>query len=97
MNKKPTLSAALRGVETRPQEAGPQKEEVGTAFEDGKPRVGGVRPPSRLGKKTVAGHFDPAVSRQLRAIALEHDSTVQELLSEALNGLFEKYGKPPIA
>ena len=55
------------------------------------------RPPSRQGKKTVAGHFDPAVSRQLRQIALAEESSVQELLKEALNDLFVKRGKPPIA
>jgi hypothetical protein len=53
--------------------------------------------PSRHGKKTIAGHFDPAVSRQLREIALAEDSSVQELLREALNDLFTKRGKPPIA
>ncbi len=60
-------------------------------------QAGRTQPPSRQGKKTIAGHFDPAVSRQLRALGLEHDRTVQDLLSEALNTLFEKYGTPPIA
>jgi hypothetical protein len=54
-------------------------------------------PPSRQGKKTIAGHFDPAVSRQLREIALAEDSSVQDLLREALNDLFAKRGRPPIA
>jgi hypothetical protein len=54
-------------------------------------------PPSRQGKKAIAGHFDPAVSKQLRQLALEEDTTVQALLSEALNDLFAKYGKKPIA
>lgn len=54
-------------------------------------------PPSRVGKRAIAGHFDPAVSKQLKQLALEEDSTVQRLLEEALNDLFSKYGKPPIA
>jgi hypothetical protein len=54
-------------------------------------------PPSRRGTKVVSGHFDPAVSRQLRGIALDEDSSVQELLREALNDLFIKRGKAPIA
>lgn len=54
-------------------------------------------PPSRKGKKAVTGHFDPAVSRQLKQLALDRDTTIQSLLSEALNVLFEKYGKNPIA
>jgi len=54
-------------------------------------------PPSRAGKKVIAGHFDPAVSKQLRQLALEHDSTVQALLTEAINDLFVKHRRPPIA
>jgi len=45
----------------------------------------------------ISGHFDPAVSRQLKQLALDEETTVQALLAEALNALFEKYGKPPIA
>ena len=54
-------------------------------------------PPSRQGKKAITGHFDPAVSKQLRQIALDRDTTVQALLGEALNDLFLKYGESPIA
>jgi hypothetical protein len=54
-------------------------------------------PPSRKGKKVIAGYFDPAVSKQLRQLALEHDTTVQALLAEALNLLFIERGKMPIA
>ena len=54
-------------------------------------------PPSRQGKKAIAGDFDPAVSKQLKQLALEQDTTVQALLAEALNDLFDKYGKKPIA
>jgi hypothetical protein len=53
--------------------------------------------PSREGKKAVTGFFDPAVSRQLKQIALEEDSNIQALLREALNDLFTKRGKSPIA
>ena len=54
-------------------------------------------PPSRVGKKAIAGHFDPVVGKQLRQLALDNDTTVQALLEEALNDLFLKYGKSPIA
>jgi hypothetical protein len=52
---------------------------------------------SRMGKKAIAGFFDPAVSKQLRWLGIERDQTVQQLLCEALNDLFEKYGRPRIA
>jgi len=52
---------------------------------------------SRHGLKVVSGHFDPAVSRQFKHLALERDTTVQALLAEALNDLFIKYKRNPIA
>ena len=57
-----------------------------------------VLPPSRIGKKVVAGHFDIAVSNQLKIIGMDTgDRKQQALLQEALNDLFKKYGKAPIA
>jgi hypothetical protein len=56
-----------------------------------------ARPPSRRGTKTIAGHFSPEASKLLRQIAVDEDSSVQDLLREALNDLFAKRGKPRIA
>lgn len=53
--------------------------------------------PSRTGKRVIAGHFDPAAARQIKQLALDQDTSVQALLGEALNDLFTKNGKPPIA
>lgn len=53
--------------------------------------------PSRRGVKHVGGYFEPEVSRQLRQIALDEDSSVQELLAEALDMLFHSRQKPTIA
>ena len=53
--------------------------------------------PSRVGKKPVTGFFEPAVSRQLKRLGLDHERTMQELIQEALNDLFRKYEQPPIA
>ena len=55
------------------------------------------RCPARQGRKMIAGYFDPTVHRQLKLIGLEEDKTIQDLLEEALNGLFANHGKPPIA
>jgi hypothetical protein len=86
MARKPSLSAALTEVakDTPPPSAAHTTHAQKPA-------------PSRTGKKTVAAHFDPAVSRQLRQLALEEDSSMQELLREAINDLFEKKGKPRLA
>jgi hypothetical protein len=47
--------------------------------------------------KHIGGYFDPAVSKQMRAIALEEDSSVQALLEEALDMLFQSRNLPMIA
>lgn len=53
--------------------------------------------PARRGTKHVGGYFSPEVSRQLREIALDEDSSVQALLGEALDMLFQSRRKPTIA
>jgi hypothetical protein len=50
-----------------------------------------------VGRVQIAGFFSKEASKQLRLLALETDGTVQSLLGEALNDLFTKRGKPPIA
>ena len=52
---------------------------------------------SRMGKKLVSGHFDIEVSRQLKQIALNNHTTLQNILAEALNDLFTKYNQKPLA
>jgi hypothetical protein len=88
MEKKTDLAAAMKALTTKTT---PEPESHATHA------ASSLQPPSRQGKKTIAGHFDPAVSKQLREIALAEDSSVQELLREALNDLFIKRGRPPIA
>lgn len=53
--------------------------------------------PSRVGKKAITGYFDPAVRQQLAVLAAEEDRSQNDLIAEALNTLFERYRKPPIA
>jgi len=89
MAKRSSLSQALRQASGKREESKPEVVPVDV-----------VKPstiPSRRGKKTIAGFFDPAASRQLKQIALEEGSSVQELLREAINDLFEKRGKSRIA
>jgi hypothetical protein len=95
-----TLSQALEQVTDRPIAAKPAAPPPITAPAP-KPKAvepsSRVEQPSRQGTKTVAGHFPTTVSKQLKQLALDKDSNVQELLREALNDLFRKYGKQPLA
>lgn len=98
MVKKTSLAAALQEAAGNPPPASDVREEASSAESENPsvPEKAAVAP-SRQGKKAITGFFDPAVSRQLKQIMLDEDSTIQALLAEALNDLFVKYGKKPIA
>ncbi|MEE8113974.1 MAG: ribbon-helix-helix domain-containing protein [Nitrososphaerales archaeon] len=51
------------------------------------------RKPSRKGTHLIGGHFALEVLTQLRIIAAEENTTIQNLLGEALGDLFVKKGK----
>lgn len=55
------------------------------------------RPDPRGGLVQISGHFDPAVRKQLARMALDQDRHGNDLLAEALNDLFTKYGLSAIA
>ena len=48
---------------------------------------------TRADTRQVGGHFKPEVAQTLRLIAVEQDKDVQEILAEALNMVFGRYGK----
>jgi hypothetical protein len=52
---------------------------------------------AREGTKHIGGYFAPEVSKQLRSLAIAEDTTVQDLLAEALNILFQSRRLPMIA
>ena len=53
--------------------------------------------PSRVGKKPVTVYYGKEAHLQLKILAAEQDTTIQGLHEDALNALFVKHGKPPIA
>jgi hypothetical protein len=53
--------------------------------------------PIRDGKRFVGAHFHPEVARQLKMLAAEDGTTIQELLEQAVDLLFVKNGKTKIA
>jgi hypothetical protein len=52
---------------------------------------------SRVGKKMVAGWFDRAAVIQLQRLAVDQETTTQDLLGRALDLLFREEGLPPLA
>lgn len=46
---------------------------------------------NRIGKKSIAGRFDPAVARAFAILAVKEDSTIEALLTEAVLDILQKY------
>jgi hypothetical protein len=96
--------AGLRAVEEkegvqrrrRPAPAPKTATATSAASEDAS-SAGSLPQPSRRGKVAITHWVDPAVRKQVAQLALDHDKSQAELVSEALNLLFEKYGKSSIA
>jgi hypothetical protein len=53
--------------------------------------------PDREGRTAMPFWVPITARKQLRILAAELDTTQQELMTQALNMLFQKHGKPPIA
>ena len=88
------FSAGLAKLKAESQAVRPGSAETPVA-----PRAEAAAPvaPSRQGKKAIAAYFDPAVRKQLAMLAVQEERTQADLLAEAINLLFEKYGRSPIA
>lgn len=50
---------------------------------------------ARDGKKAIVGYFSADMSRQLRVMAVEEETTVQALVGEAIDLLMRARGKHP--
>ncbi len=84
MAKKPTLSDALNSAgKTEQEETLPENSPAPTHEKT---------PRSRVGKKLIAGHFDPSVHRQLKQLSVDESTSIQDLLAEAIDDLFQKHG-----
>ena len=92
MAKKASLADALHAFD-RPRGSVSKSSDPAPARHQQRPS----QPPSRRGKKALIGYFNPSVSKQLKQIALDEDSSVQHLLGEAIDLLFRTRGKPTIA
>jgi hypothetical protein len=53
--------------------------------------------PSKNGRAMLPFYVPVAARTQLKIMAIEMNSTQQDLMTAALNDFFQKHGKPPIA
>ena len=79
------LNPTARTKEDKPVEG--REEDVASVYQA----------PSRSGTAPITGHFPRQVRDQLKILAIERGSTLYNLMAEAYNDLFAKYGKPEIA
>ncbi len=76
--------AAADAVASPPPAPKPEKAQTGPSSRTAQ---------TRADTRQIGGHFKPEVAQTLRLIAVEQDKDVQEILAEALNMVFGRYGK----
>jgi hypothetical protein len=53
--------------------------------------------PGRDGRQFIAAHVTPEAAKQFKLLVVQQDKTTQDMLTEAINDLFAKYGLSRIA
>jgi hypothetical protein len=96
MAKKPNLAAALAVNKEEPTPPA-----AAVVANTPAPKTG--RAPSRAGQTNVSGWFDMPVKHTLEELRLARQKqlgrrvTIQEIMGEAFNDIFKKYGFPEVA
>jgi len=96
-NQRADLAAALAqqaGSTRRKPEPPPAPPAAPVILEPEGPPI--YRQPGRAGTAPITAHFPKEVRRQLKGLANELDRTMHDLVAEAFNDLFQKYGKAEI-
>jgi hypothetical protein len=83
-----SAAALQRALESKPQAAAP-------AAVEAKPK-GTSEQPGRVGKVQIAAYLSQDYKRNLRLIQVNEDRSIQSLMAEALNLLFQKHNAPTI-
>ena len=96
MARKRDLASAVHSAGREPARV-PEQTDVARTSAGSEPegapqgQTRGYRPPSRAGTKAVVIHVEPSLSKSIRRLALEMDTTVQALGLEALEDLLRKH------
>jgi hypothetical protein len=95
-SKRPSLAEMMKNV-ARPDAATTRPAEPSSSVANSAERPSGFYAATRAGKKKLTTTLDPAAHIQFRQLALELGKNGETLLVEAINDLFRKYGKAPVA
>jgi hypothetical protein len=96
MSKRPSLAETMQKV-ARPEARRLMPAADEPALDEGTERPRNFYAATRAGKKKITAAVGPDVHLKFRQLGLEAGKTNENLLIEAINDLFIKYGKPPIA
>lgn len=91
MSKKPNLAAIVEAAGST------RRQPVPAPAPAAAPPAPQAKPRGRQATRQIAAHFPEEVAWQLRELAVERRTTIQALMAEALNDLFQKHGRPEIA
>jgi hypothetical protein len=91
MNAKKKPNPLMAGLEQFDRNTAPPPPELASV------RARADKPLSRQGAVQIAAFFPEDVRTQLKIVAAEQRRDIQDVLAEALNLIFVKYGKPEIA
>ncbi len=95
MSKRPSLAETMRQAAAPTAEPLPVRSPIAPSLaEAAEPAAIPERrfyAATRVGKKKVTAALTPADHKRLRLLALEHETTTEALLSEAIGDLFKKY------
>ncbi len=53
-------------------------------------------PPSRVGRKAIAGYFSPEMSLAMHTCARRNNLSLQDLMAEAFDDVLRKHGESPV-
>lgn len=94
MAKRPSLSSMVKAAAGAPT---PAPDEPRPAKPKATKEAAQPAAKSREGRVVLGSYQTAEAVKQTKLLAIEQDTTMQALLAEALNLLFQKYGKPTIA
>lgn len=89
MSRKPSFANLRNTSAAAPPTSAPADVTTGAGEAD-------KTPPSRQGRKQIAGFFSPDMSFAMHMLARRQGRSLQALMTEAFNDVLRKYGESPV-
>ena len=98
MSKKPSFANLGARLSAKPAEVAAEPR-TNTAEPPREPEAAGSSAPTRQadGRKGILVRARPEAWKALKMVALDGERTLQDVMTEAINDVLTKHGKPPVA